>query len=242
MFCHSVVSNSLWPHGLQPARLLCPWDSPGKNTEVGCHFFLQVIFQSQGLNLCLLCLLHWQVSSLPAEPPMKLRYLYVDGQNKVKTNEECVNYVVGCPFIPTDFVFFLRYLLLFGCTGFYMQCTGSSISVAACGIFSCGIWDLVPWSGVELGPPTLGAWNLSHWTTREVPFLTCIFIYFIIYFIPIDFNMKLILFTYQHQTDFGEEASLCYVQLKNLSTFKECQVCHRINYHQCMLPLFLALY
>lgn len=36
--------------------------------------------------------------------------------------------------------------------------------------------------------------------------------------------MKFILFTYQHQTDFGEEA-LCHVQLKNLSTFKECQVC-----------------
>ena len=36
-----VTSNSLWPHGLQPARLLCPWDSPGKNTGVGCHFLLQ---------------------------------------------------------------------------------------------------------------------------------------------------------------------------------------------------------
>ena len=31
------MSNSLRPHGLQPARLLCPWDSPGKNTGVGCH-------------------------------------------------------------------------------------------------------------------------------------------------------------------------------------------------------------
>ena len=29
------------PHGLQPTRLLCPWDSPGKNTGVGCHFLLQ---------------------------------------------------------------------------------------------------------------------------------------------------------------------------------------------------------
>ena len=35
---HSVVSDSLQPHGLQPTRLLCPWDSPGKNTGVGCHF------------------------------------------------------------------------------------------------------------------------------------------------------------------------------------------------------------
>ena len=34
----SVVSDSLRPYGLYPARLLCPWDSPGKNTRVGCHF------------------------------------------------------------------------------------------------------------------------------------------------------------------------------------------------------------
>ena len=37
----SVVSDSVRPHGLQPTRLLHPWDSPGKNTGVGCHFLLQ---------------------------------------------------------------------------------------------------------------------------------------------------------------------------------------------------------
>ena len=35
------VSDSVRPHGLQPTRLLRPWDSPGKNTGVGCHFLLQ---------------------------------------------------------------------------------------------------------------------------------------------------------------------------------------------------------
>ena len=45
----SVVSNSLQPHGLQPARLLCPWNSPGKNTGVGSHSLLQEIFPTQGL-------------------------------------------------------------------------------------------------------------------------------------------------------------------------------------------------
>ena len=34
----SVVSDSLRPHGLQPTRLLRPWDFPGKSTGVGCHF------------------------------------------------------------------------------------------------------------------------------------------------------------------------------------------------------------
>ena len=37
----SVVSDSVRPHGLQPTRLPHPWDSPGKNTGVGCHFLLQ---------------------------------------------------------------------------------------------------------------------------------------------------------------------------------------------------------
>ena len=42
---------SLQPQGLYPARLLGPWDFPGKNTGMGCHFLLQGIFLTQGLNL-----------------------------------------------------------------------------------------------------------------------------------------------------------------------------------------------
>ena len=41
---HSVVSDSLQPHGLYLARLLSPWNFPGKNTGLGCHFLLQGIF------------------------------------------------------------------------------------------------------------------------------------------------------------------------------------------------------
>ena len=37
-------------HELQPTGLLCPWDSPGKNTGVGCHSLLQGIFSTQELN------------------------------------------------------------------------------------------------------------------------------------------------------------------------------------------------
>ena len=47
---HSVLSNSLQSHGLQPVRLLSPWDSSGKNTRMGCHFVLQGIFPIQGSN------------------------------------------------------------------------------------------------------------------------------------------------------------------------------------------------
>ena len=41
------MSESLQPHGLQPARLLCPLDFPGKNTGVGCHALLQGTFLIQ---------------------------------------------------------------------------------------------------------------------------------------------------------------------------------------------------
>ena len=52
-----VMSNSLQLHGKHS-----PWDSPGKNTGIGCHFLPQGIFLTQGSNPNLL---HWQVDSLP---------------------------------------------------------------------------------------------------------------------------------------------------------------------------------
>ena len=47
---HSVISDSLRPHGLQPTRLLCPWDSPGKRPRVGYHFLLQGTSQPKELT------------------------------------------------------------------------------------------------------------------------------------------------------------------------------------------------
>ena len=55
----SVVSDSLQPPGLQPTRLLCPQDFPGKNTGVGCHALLQGIFLTLGLNSLLLHCRHF---------------------------------------------------------------------------------------------------------------------------------------------------------------------------------------
>ena len=48
---HSLMPNSLRPHGLQSIRLLCPWNFPGKNTRVGCHFLLQ-FYYVPGIILC----------------------------------------------------------------------------------------------------------------------------------------------------------------------------------------------
>jgi len=85
---NSVMSSSLWLHGLQPARFLCPWDSPGKNTGVSCQFLLQGIFPTQGLNPHLLRLLHWQAEST-TEPPGKPNH-NIDpwNTNQMKLNKE----------------------------------------------------------------------------------------------------------------------------------------------------------
>ena len=61
------------PWIVHPARLLCPWNSPGKNTGVSGYALLQGIFPTQGLNLSL------QADSLPAEPPGKPKNTGVRG-------------------------------------------------------------------------------------------------------------------------------------------------------------------
>ena len=72
------VAQSLFvTHGLGPAKLLCPWNSPGNNTEVGCHSLLQGIFPTQGLNAGLPnC--KWILYHL-FEPPGKpfIKHIYV---------------------------------------------------------------------------------------------------------------------------------------------------------------------
>ena len=76
LLCHRVIDHSVWVYfwAFCPVPLILPGypvhrGSPGKNTGVGGHFLLQGIFLTQGLNPCLLCLLHWQVGSLPLMPP-----------------------------------------------------------------------------------------------------------------------------------------------------------------------------
>ena len=59
----SVMSDSLQPYGLQPARPFCPWNFPGQNNGACCHFLLQGIFPTQGSNPglphCRQILYHW---------------------------------------------------------------------------------------------------------------------------------------------------------------------------------------
>ena len=69
------------PDGLQPAKLLCPWDFPGKNSGAGCHFLFQEILSIQRLYPHLLCPMHWQADSLPlshlGSPPYILPFIFL---------------------------------------------------------------------------------------------------------------------------------------------------------------------
>ena len=67
----SVLSDSLRPRGLQPARLLCPWHSPGKDTGVGSLSLLQAHLSKPGMEHRSPAL---QADSLPAEPPGKPKW------------------------------------------------------------------------------------------------------------------------------------------------------------------------
>ena len=75
--CAGLVTQScltLRPRGLLPVRLLCPWNSPGKDTGVSCRALIEGIFPPQGSNSRLLCLLYQQAGSLllaPAGKPMR---------------------------------------------------------------------------------------------------------------------------------------------------------------------------
>ena len=76
----SVVSDSAAPWTVH-TRLLYPWNSPSKNTGVGCHSFFQGIFLTQGLNPSLP---HCRADSLPSEPPRKPIVSYLMNQIEIK--------------------------------------------------------------------------------------------------------------------------------------------------------------
>ena len=91
----SVVSDSLRPYGLWPARLLCPWDSPGKNSGVGCCALLQGIFPTQGLILQLLRLLRCR-RFFAAEPPREPWLVHTAGQIALPLSPSNAAQKAGC--------------------------------------------------------------------------------------------------------------------------------------------------
>ena len=86
----SVMSNSVRPHKWQPTRLLCPWDSPGKNIGVGCHFPLQctkVKTESEAAQSCPTLSVLFESEAWVAIPLNLLDFLYhgkMHGQRRIK--------------------------------------------------------------------------------------------------------------------------------------------------------------
>ena len=95
---HSVVSDSLWSHGLYAARLLCPWNSPGKNTGVGSHSLLQGIFHTQEPGSPAL-----QAGSLLAEPPQ------IAASKVTLSREKCI-LAMASLFVHSFFYLFNNFL------------------------------------------------------------------------------------------------------------------------------------
>ena len=113
--CTESYLTLLWPHELQPTRLLCHWNFPGMNTGVVCHFLLQGILPTHGLNLNLSRLLHWQADSLPLyhlgnlDLFLRLKTALLIGTQKIMSGEVlhcgCVQQVLS----KWNFYFFCRH-------------------------------------------------------------------------------------------------------------------------------------
>ena len=84
--CYSFSRVQLCDNGLLPSRLLCPWNFPGKNIGMDCHFLLQGIFITQGLNLGLLYC-KWILDLLSQQDCMQFQRRKTWKTNERKTDE-----------------------------------------------------------------------------------------------------------------------------------------------------------
>ena len=86
--CCCLVTKSCLTLGTPwTIRLPCSWDSPGKNTGVGCHVLLQGILPTQGSNSGLL---HWQVVSLPVGHQKSLEIVILNEVSQAENERYCM--------------------------------------------------------------------------------------------------------------------------------------------------------
>ena len=138
---------------------------------MGCHAFLQGVFPTQGLNPCVLYLLHWQVDSLPLVPSGKPFFVYSTYQIKACL---CVCVCVCvCMHMYTTLSHAYHIFIYLTCIYIYLYKTAQIYFFEF--FFYCVFWlhcvacgILIPWR-IKPMPPEVEAWSLNHWTTREVP-------------------------------------------------------------------------
>ena len=146
------MPDSLQPHGLEPAGLLCPWNSTGKIPGVGCHFLLQGIFPPQGS-----CFAR---ESLPSEPP---------GNPTAAAAKSCQSCPTLCDPIdgsPTGSSVpgSLQARILGWVAISFSSAWKWKVKVK---LFSC-VWLLAtPWTAACQAPPSMGFSRQEYW--RGVP-------------------------------------------------------------------------
>ena len=98
-------------HGLQPSRLLCPWDFPGKNTGVGCHLLFQGIFLIQDSNLSPAL----QADSLLLSNPGKALSYNQD----IHVSLHLTDYIISFPHVYTQIYIYIYTVICFNVTNLY---------------------------------------------------------------------------------------------------------------------------
>ena len=145
------MSDSVWPHRQQPTRLPCPWDSPGKNTGVGCHFLLQCMKGKSESEVAQLCPAYqappsmgfsrqeyWSGVPLPSPKVQHSVFLLTHGTRNIITTVR-----VNVSITPVSFHVSLLFMSL-PCT--YLLSPGSHLSAfcryrLVCRFISLCKWD-----------------------------------------------------------------------------------------------------
>ena len=144
LLIHTLCSRlfvTLWPIGL-----LCPWDSPGKNTGVGFHALLQGIFLTQGLNQCLM------------SPALAGGFFTTSATIYNVLFHILFHYHKMLNIVPCVTITFL-FIFIFGCTGSSLLFESASSSCSECGRcsllqrFSFSLWWLLLLWSQALGHP-----------------------------------------------------------------------------------------
>ena len=144
----SVVSDSVWPHGWQPTRLPRPWDSPGKNTGVGCHFLLQCMKVKSEIEVAQSCrnLLAAAAKSLRPCPTLC---------DPIDSSPP------GCP-VPGS----LQTRILEWVAISFSNVWKSKVKVKS---LSCVRLLETPWTAAHQAPPSLGFSRQEHWSGLPFP-------------------------------------------------------------------------
>ena len=176
----SAMSDSSQPHGLQPSRLLCPWNSPGKKAGVGRHALLQGIFLTQGP--------HKAPPNGFSSSSNFLRALHTVFRSccpVLKSYQQCTKLLVSL--LSHQYLLFSDFIFIFNLSvsGLLLWGVGFSPVVAPGrqskpGLDCCSLWGELPYSMCDLNSltrdrtwvPCAGRQILNHWTTRVSFFLS----------------------------------------------------------------------